>query len=418
MKILFIHNFYQERGGEDTAREAEMQILRGAGHTVIEFLRSNDEIREYSLGQKVSLAWRTSWSVKTYRQLRALLLQESPNVAHFHNIFPLVSPSAYYACSAAGIPVVQTLHNYRLLCPGGNLFRNGRVCEECIQHSLLRSVVHGCYHDSRPQTAVVAGMLGLHRFLGTWEKHVSQFLVCTEFARKKFVEAGFDAECLTVKPNFVVADPGPRPAPGRAALFCGRVSQEKGPELLVKAWMKLPFAVPLEIAGDGPLRSSLERDCAERGLRDVHFAGWLDRSAVQQRLRDARFLVVPSTCYEGFPLAIAEAYASGVPVIASCHGALAEIVLDGQTGLHFNSGDAISLAAKVEWAWTHPAEMDCMGRAARREFETKYSASVALRSLETAYERARKRCAKSPCAPASLIASKSPALAKHMNEAD
>ncbi|MGB9465153.1 MAG: glycosyltransferase family 4 protein [Candidatus Acidiferrum sp.] len=386
MKILVAHNSYQRRGGEDAVCEAETKLLREAGHEVIEYLRRNDEIHSYSFFEKASLAWRTSWSERANRELLGTLLRESPDVVHFHNTFPLISPSAYYACRAAGVPVVQTLHNYRLLCPSGNLFRDGHVCEECVSHSRLRSIVHGCYHESRIATAVVAGMLTLHGARRTWAEQVDLFLVCTEFARGKFVDAGFDEARIRVKPNFIAPDPGARLSGGNTALFIGRLSPEKGAQLLPPAWSKLATAMPLEIVGDGPLRASLEVDCVRLRLAGVHFCGWLDAQAAMKRLRAAKFLIVPSTCYEGFPLAVAEAYACGVPIIAAGHGGLAEIVRGGRTGLFFKPGDAEDLAAKVEWAWAHPDEMETMGRAARVEFETKYTPAAALNYLESAYE--------------------------------
>jgi glycosyltransferase involved in cell wall biosynthesis len=386
VKILVAHNFYQRSGGEDTVCQSEISLLREAGHHVIEYTRHNDEIHDYSLFEKASLGWRTSWSDRSHRDLRAILSRESPCIAHFHNTFPLISPSAYYACRDAGVPVIQTLHNYRLLCPGGNFFRDGHVCEECVSHSLFRSIAHACYRNSRPATAAIAGMLTLHGLLKTWSEQVDLFLVCSDFARKKFVDAGFDGARITVKPNFIAVDPGTRRDAATTALFIGRLSAEKGPQLLPTAWSKLAQPIPLEIVGDGPLRPSLTRDCACLALECVHFAGWIGSAAVIHRLRAARFLVVPSTCYEGFPLAIAEAYACGVPVIAAGHGGLAEIVFDGFTGLHFKPGDVDDLAAKVDWAWSHPEEMKCMGRNARAEFETKYTPGFALARLQAAYD--------------------------------
>ena len=395
MKILVAHNSYQQRGGEDAVCEAEIKLLRGAGHEVVEYLRHNDDLHEYSFIEKAALGWRTSWSGRTHRELSDILARESPDLAHFHNTFPLISPSAYYACRKAGVPVVQTLHNYRLLCPGGNFFRDGHICEDCVSRSLLRSVAHGCYRDSRLATAAVAGMLGVHALAQTWAKQVDLFLVCTEFARNKFVAAGFDGTRIRVKPNFIASDPreaegGPRLHAGSAALYIGRLSEEKGPQLLPLAWSKLSRAIPLEIVGDGPLRKSLEEDCARLGLDSVHLTGWLNTKKTVEHLSAARFLIVPSTCYEGFPMAVAEAYASGVPVIAAGHGGLAEIVRNGFTGLHFRPGDADDLAAKVEWAWSHPDEMEAMGRAARAEYATKYTAAAALQHLEAAYSSVRR----------------------------
>jgi len=418
MKILVAHNFYQRRGGEDAVCQSEITLLRKAGHIVIEYLLHNDEIHVYSLSKKASLGWRTSWSKRANRELRKILARESPDVAHFHNTFPLISPSAYYACRASGVPVVQTLHNYRLLCPGGNLFRDGHICEECVSHSLLYSIAHGCYRGSRIATAAVAGMLTVHGLSRTWEKQIDLFLVCTEFARRKFIDAGFDGERIRVKPNFIAPDPGVRLSGGSAALYIGRLSEEKGPQLLPQAWSKLAALIPLEIAGDGPLRAALEADCARLGIHSVHFAGWLGAQAAMDQLRAAKFLIVPSMCYEGFPMAIAEAYACGVPVIAAGHGGLAEIVRDGCTGLHFAAGDADDLAAKVEWAWTHPHEMEMMGRAAREEFETKYEAGAALEYLESAYESLLSGYQRSTAVPRALVPREPQSLTERQKGAD
>jgi glycosyltransferase involved in cell wall biosynthesis len=385
VKILVAHNFYQRRGGEDAVCEDEINLLREAGHEVVEYLRHNGEIQQYSFVQKASLGWRTSWSGRASRELQEILARESPDVAHFHNTFPLISPSAYYACQEAGVPVVHTLHNYRLLCPSGTLFRDGHVCEECLSHSLLRSVFHGCYHDSPIATAAVAGMLSFHGALRTWTEQVDLFLVCTQFTRRKFVAAGFDDARIRVKPNFVAQDPGTRSGRGDTALFLGRLSAEKGPQLLPAAWSKLREVIPLQIGGDGPLRASLEAECAQQNLSSVRFSGWIDAQTALERIRAARFLIVPSTCYEGFPMAVAEAFACGVPVIASGHGSLAEIVHEARTGLLFKPGDAEDLAVKVAWAWAHTEEMAAMGRAARAEYATKYSAKAALGHLESAY---------------------------------
>jgi glycosyltransferase involved in cell wall biosynthesis len=391
VKILVAHNFYQHSGGEDAVCASEIALLREGGHCVVEYLLHNDEIKNYSFLQKASLGWRVSWSPRADRELREILIRESPEVAHFHNTFPLISPSAYYACRAAGVPVVQTLHNFRLLCPAANLFRSGGICMECVHHSLSRSISHACYHDSRIATAAVAGMLAVHRILQTWDSQVDLFFVCSEFARQTFIGAGWDEARLRVKPNFIPRIPEDFAGEKNTALFLGRLSPEKGPQLLPLAWSKLAEAIPLEIAGEGPLRIALESECARRRLRNVHFFGWLGAPAAMNLLRSARFLIVPSVCYEGFPLVVVEAYASGVPVIVAGHGGLAEIVSDGSTGLHFRPGDAEDLSVKVAWAWTHPREMETIGQAARAEFETKYTAGAALEHLEAGYEFAMRR---------------------------
>ena len=386
MKILVAHSAYQQPGGEDIVCRNEAQLLRQAGHEVREYLDDNRRIKE--LNNVVLLAG-TIWSNSSHKKLRSILDQSRPDVAHFHNTFPLISPSVYYACHDSGIPVVQTLHNYRLLCPAASLYRDGHVCEECLHKSVkLPAVLHACYRDSRLATAAVSAMLAVHHSLGTWDRRVAHYIALSEFSRRKFVEGGLPAAKIAVKPNFVSPDPGARRRAGDYALYAGRLSAEKGPKLLLRAWKKGNLPVPLRIVGEGPLRAELEREKKALRFDNAIFDGRLERPLVMEIIKGARFLVLPSECYENFPLIIAEAYACGVPVIAPNLGAMAEIVRDGETGLHFEAGNAEDLANKVEWTWTHPAEMEDMGRGAREEFEAKYTAEQNLSMLLQIYERA------------------------------
>jgi glycosyltransferase involved in cell wall biosynthesis len=389
VKIMVAHNSYQQRGGEDAVREAEVSLLRAAGHEVIEFLRSNDEIRGYSFGQKLALACRTTWSRQSYRDLRDVLLWEAPDLVHFHNTFPLISPAAYYACVDAGVPVVQTLHNYRLLCPGANFLRDGRVCEECLGRSVpWPGLSHGCYRDSRVATASVAAMLTVHRFLRTWRDKVNVFIALTEFARQKHIEGGLPAERIVVKPNFLQTDPHPKVGLGDYALYIGRLSEEKGARVLIDAWSRLRVTIPLLMVGEGPLANELAEQIACHGLTSVTMLGRLANEEVLRLLHGARFLILPSVCFEGFPMTLVEAFGCGVPVIASGHGGAGEVVHDGSTGLLFTPGDSGALACKSEWAWQQAESMNEMGCAARAEFETRYTAGQNYRRLLEIYERA------------------------------
>lgn len=395
MKILVIHNRYQHRGGEDVACEAETRLLQTAGHAVIQYVRSNTELNDGSFLHYLSAAAGTVWSRHSYRELRELLFREKPDIAHFHNTFPLISPSAYYACADAGVPVVQTLHNYRLICPNAYFLRNGRVCQQCLGRTVpWPGVLHACYRQSRPASAVVATMLAAHHIFQTWQNQVAAYIALTEFARQKFIAGGLPAEKVFVKPNFVERDPGPQPQQisGDYALYVGRLSDEKGIRPLLAAWAQLRQEIPLKIAGDGPLREELALELSRvSAARAVRWLGAVPQSEILGLMRGARFLVVPSICFENFPLAIAEAFASALPVIASRLGAMAEIVADGETGLHFAPGDPNDLAAKAEWAWTHPGEMAAMGLRARAVFEEKYSPASALGNLESIYGCALRR---------------------------
>jgi exopolysaccharide biosynthesis WecB/TagA/CpsF family protein len=392
MKILLVHNGYRHRGGEDSVVAAETRLLRSAGHSVVEYFRSNGEISASSLVQRIQLCLNTVWSTESYRGLKDLIRRERPHVAHFHNTFPLISPVAYAACSEAGIPVVQTVHNYRMICPGGTLHRNGRPCEDCVgKFSSWPGVAHACYRENRPMTSTIVAMNAVHRALGTWKERVGLYVAPSRFARQKLVEGGLPAKKIVVKPHFVAPDPGRRTNPGASAIFAGRLSEEKGLRTLLKAWKLAGVEMPLRIVGDGPLRQELELKCRELGLENVRFDGELSHSETIEAIKAARFAIAPSECYETFSVTIAEAAACGVPAIASRHGALAEMVRDGNTGLLFKPGDPEDLAAAIKWVAQNPDSLAEMGLAARAMFETELTAEQNLPQLLSVYERAGAR---------------------------
>jgi glycosyltransferase involved in cell wall biosynthesis len=392
MKIVIVHNTYQQPGGEDVAVEAESNLLERRGHTVIRYSRSNDEMAMMSAPRRLLMVKDMIHSEKSKREMLDLLRDERPDLVHVHNTFMMVSPSVFEACREAGIPVVQTLHNYRLLCPGWSLCREGKVCEECIESGLWRGVWHGCYRDSRLMTAAVALMLQVHRVRGTWSHDVGGYVALTNFARDKFIEGGLPASRIGVKPNFLESDPGKRCSSGGFALFVGRLSAEKGAEVLLQAWQKLKGTIPLVIMGDGPLREPLESEAAARNLSNITFAGWRSRGEILSAMKSASLLITPSLWYEGFPMTVVEAFACGIPVICSRLGGLREIVEDGSTGLHFNPGDAEDLAGKLDLLWTQPAQLAAMGRAAREEYKGNYTAERNYELMMQIYTRTMAVC--------------------------
>jgi glycosyltransferase involved in cell wall biosynthesis len=388
MKIVVVHNTYQQAGGEDVAVAAETNLLVSRGHTVIRYSRSNDEIAAASLPRRLLMVKDIIHSGRSQREMLDLLRSERPDLVHVHNTFVMVSPSVFEACREAGIPAVQTLHNYRLLCPGWSLCREGKVCEDCLESGLWRGVWHACYRDSHLATAAVALMLQVHRMRGTWDRDVSGYVALTNFARGKFIQGGLPASRIGVKPNFLESDPGERSSTGNFALFVGRLSAEKGAEVLLRAWQKLKGTIPLVIIGDGPLRESLQAEAAAWNLSNVTFRGWRSRSEILCAMKSASLLITPSLWYEGFPMTIVEAFACGTPVICSRLGGLREIVQDGRTGRHFNPGDAEDLACKLDSLWMQPSQLTVMGRAARQEYKANYTAERNYQLLMEIYERA------------------------------
>jgi glycosyltransferase involved in cell wall biosynthesis len=395
LKILVVHNAYQQRGGEDVVVGAEVRLLEANGHAVVRYERHNDELQGRGALSGIGAAVETIWSSRSFREMAALIGKERPDVAHFHNTFPLISPSAYYACAQAGVPVVQTLHNYRLLCPAAKFLRDNKVCEACLGRNVAwPGVVHGCYRGSRPATAAAAAMLAVHRGMGSWQTKVDIYIALSEFGRRKFIEGGLPADRIVVKPNFVAGDLAARTQPGGYVLFVGRLSEEKGPQLLLSAWRGMQAKIPIRIAGDGPLLEKLSREIGDSSLVHIELVGHRPPDEVRALMQGARFLVFPSMWYEGFPMTVVEAFAGGLPVVASRLGSMAEIVQDGVTGLHFEPGNAADLAAKVERAWNHPEELACMGRAARTEYEAKYQPSTNYEMLMDIYRGAMARRAR------------------------
>jgi glycosyltransferase involved in cell wall biosynthesis len=383
MRILSVHNFYQQPGGEDAVFAAEAALLAGHGHQVRQYTRSNAEI-----GPKAGLATAigTVWSREACEDLRAAVHFGRPEVCHIHNFFPLVSPAVYRAVRGEGARVVQTLHNYRLLCPGASLFRDGRVCESCLGKWMpWRGVEHACYRDSRLASGSVAAMLALHHALGTWQEEVDCYIALTEFARRKFIEGGLPEDRIVVKPNFVDPDPGVGDGGGGFVLFAGRLAVEKDAATLIRAAARLGGRIQVKIAGDGPERERLVE--MARGLGHVEFLGRQPAPEVRSLMKQAALLVVPSAWFEGFPMVIAEAFATGLPVVASRLGALAEIVADGRTGRLFEAGDDEELAAVIERLLADANALGEMRRQARAEYEARYTAERNYGQLMAIYDR-------------------------------
>jgi glycosyltransferase involved in cell wall biosynthesis len=388
VRVLVAHNFYTQPGGEDVVFAQETELLRRFGHYVVEYSRSNDEIA--ALGKLKTISG-VVWSAQAAKDIAQLIDRERPEVAHFHNTMPLISPAVYYACRKRGVPVVQTLHNYRLICPGADLFRAGRVCEQCLGHAWpWPSIIHGCYHGSRIESTAVALMLTIHRSLKTWRQAVAVYIALTEFERRKLIEGGLPPEKIVVKPNFVDPDPGPAPSAGRYAIFLGRFRRETIIPML-EAWQRLT-GLPLKLVGGGPELPWVLAEIHRRGLDNhIEVLNHVPRSQVFTLIRGAQFLLFPSPWYETFGMTMIEAFACGVPVIAAGVGTRSEIVEEGKTGLHYVPGNAQDLAEKVQWAVAHPTDMQNMGAIARDIYLTRYTAERNYSLLMAVYDMAAGR---------------------------
>ncbi len=389
MKISILHNRYKLSGGEDGVVRAEQALLVANGHEVNVLEVSNDRI--VGVWDKIGTAIGCIYSLQSKQQISAVLADLSPDIVHVHNFFPLLSPSIYDACRAADIPVVQTLHNYRLVCPKAIPFRNDKICEDCFDLAIpWPGVLHGCYRGSRLQTAAVSAMLGLHRLCGTWQHRVDAYITLSEFQKQVFVRAGLPEDRLFVKPNFVFSSElSAELERDDFALFVGRLSEEKGLAVLLDAYLQHGLTIPLKIIGDGPLSQNLAAKAA--GLPHVTFMGRQDAQVVARMMKQAKFLVFPSIWYEGFPLTIVEAYACQLPVIAPDLGSMSEIIVDGVTGLHFESGNPTDLASKIQWAIAHPLLLSKMGEAAHHTYQTCYRPEINYQQLLHIYRSALDR---------------------------
>jgi glycosyltransferase involved in cell wall biosynthesis len=385
MRILQIHNNYQFTGGEDVAVEAEYSLLQSNGNDVNLFEVSNENIR--GTKAKIETAINVSYSKKYSNKLVDRIGYFQPEIVHVHNFFPLLTPSIYDVCKSFGLPVIQTLHNYRIICPGAYLMKNGVICEDCLTGSAFKAALHGCYRDSRIGSLPVAYMVQTHRKRKTWQKKIDRFIALTEFAMNKFIQAGLPSERIEVKPNFIHPDPGTGNGNGKYALFVGRISKEKGIVTLLQAWKKIR-GVPIKFVGDGSLIEETRKIAIRKNLHDVELLGIIDRKDVLTFMEKAIFLVFPSECYEGFPMTVAEAFACGLPVLSSRIGGMTEIVENGVTGLHFEPGDSDDLADKAQWLVDNPDVCARMGKNARQVFLEKYSANKNYEILMDIYQKA------------------------------
>jgi glycosyltransferase involved in cell wall biosynthesis len=384
MRVLFIHNFYQQYGGEDAVVRSEMDMLERRGVRTQLYSRHNDEIKQYGLARKASLALTIAGAPKTRRDLADAIEEFRPDVAYLHNVFPLISPAAYEVLEEHGVPVVQAMHNFRLFCANGLLYTRGAVCERCLGGNHWPAVVRGCIRHGRCASGAYAAALWWMRRSHTLDR-ISRFVCLTPFAMAKFAEAGLPPEKLVVRSNSIDAGSVVPEYRGDYGLYLGRLSVEKGLYTLFAAARMRPD-LPLVIAGSGPLEAELREAAA--GMPNIRFAGFQSGEAKRELLRKARFTVICSEWYENFPMAALEAFAAGKPIIGSDLGSIPHLVQHGETGLLFQPGNARDLAEKMSMLAASPALCERMGRAARKCVEDRYDSKAAFTKLMDIFEGA------------------------------
>jgi len=390
VKILLCHNFYQQSGGEDAVVLALKTLLEAKGHRVIFYAEDNRKIKEYSTVQKAGFFPRTVFSSRTYKRLRRLSDQEKPDIAHVHNVFPLLSPALYVALSQADIPIVQSIHNYRLMCINGLCLRDGQICERCNGGQLFSGVRFKCYRDSYLLSGLYAFTIGWHRRLGTFDR-INRFIASTRFAAEKLADSGVAAlSKISILGNFLSE---PLPNYGRPDMcrpyfvYVGRFSQEKGIFTLLEAFSDLRH-IRLKIMGSGPLLKKMQTYIEEYDLQNIEILGYVSEDVKVHTLRNALCCIVPSECYEVFPFVLLESAAVGTPVIASRIGSLATLISGGETGLLFNPGDSGDLRSTIERVLSEPAMAIQMGQEARCWLEAAYTPEAHHTGLMDIYHKA------------------------------
>jgi glycosyltransferase involved in cell wall biosynthesis len=378
-RVLIVHNKYQLPGGEDSVVQSEAELLSCNGHAVELYLRHNGEIQR---SNQLAVGVQAIWSSRTIDEVGNQIARFKPDIVHIHNSFPLISPSVVWVAARRNVPVVMTLHNYRLICPQALLLRNGKPCEECVGTVPLPGLRHGCYRNSRAQTAFSAAVVQVHSVLGTWNRKISRYLALTDFARELFIKGGLPADKIIVRGNFV---PEARHEPGvqrNGFLFVGRLSEEKGVDVLLRAALQAP-GQEVFVIGDGPLS-----DKVRHASSNVRWLGHQSPEEIARLMRRAKALVLPSVWYENFPRVLVEAYSHGLPVIGSRLGALASLVDHRVTGLHFDVADHISLATAMALMESDSDLVDQLGAGAYRKYRAEMTPSVAYASLISAYRAA------------------------------
>jgi glycosyltransferase involved in cell wall biosynthesis len=381
VKVLQVHTRYRRSGGEDAVVATEAGLLRDAGHTVVPHLAANPPGR-LDAGLNFATA---VWNRSAAADVRRVASEVRPDVVHVHNTWFGLSPAILPSLRSLGLPVVMTLHNYRLVCAAATLVRDGAPCLDCVGTHPWHAVQHRCYRGSRAQSIVAATSIAVHQARRTWHKDVDRFLALTAFGRDLFVAGGLPAERIVVKSNSV-PDPGPRlqpPSSSDTVVFLGRLTLEKGIADLVDAWRSIPPPLELLVVGEGPLLDSLRARAPDR----VSFSGWLPPEDIEPLLLRARALVFPSVSHEGQGLVALEAAAAGLPVLFSDLGAMAGIFAPGADELAMPPGDPAGMATFLA-RLADDEFVDRHGAFCRRRFDERYTHEVATSRLEAIYREA------------------------------
>lgn len=388
MKVLVVHNYYQEKGGEYVAVTNQINLFKSNGIDSSLFTKESLEFKSQPIAEKIFAIPETIYSRKSYNEIKAIVEQEKPDVAHVHNVFPLLSPSVYLALKEAGIPIIQTIHNFRFLCPNGLFFTHGHSCELCKKGNTTHAVRQKCYKNSYLFSALYALSIGINRRNGIFQL-IDRFVALTRFTKDKLIESGLAApEKISVLGNFI-PDPLPEVQNGnsdqRRVAFIGRLSEEKGILTLVKAMRYMPD-VRLFIAGEGPAKVKIDQLRAEYELENIQMTGQLEGDKKWDLIRDVQAVIVPSECYETFSITTLEAMAAGRAVVASRIGSLPYLVDQNINGVLFDPGHSQQLAQSIRELVSDPQKCSLLGLNGRKKVENHFSETAHLEGLMEIYK--------------------------------
>lgn len=385
-KVLIVHNYYQIPGGEDTVVENESNMLRENGHDVVFYTRHNNEIKNRNVLDKIKLFFESIFSIKTYREVKKIIKKENIDIVHVHNTLPLISPAVYYAAFKSKVPVVQTIHNFRLLCPGATLTRNGKICEDCMHDGLCSALKHKCYRNSFFQTLSMVVSLKVHRILKTYQK-IDGYIALTQFNKNKLLNLVKDKDKVYVKPNFVKCTDSKKYQKRETEnyfVFIGRLDKLKGIDLIVESWIDIKD-VELIVIGDGPLKKELETYVKKNNIANIKLLGFMKREEAFEIIKRSKAIIMASQWYEGFPMTIVESFSLGVPVIAGNIGNLGAIITHNKNGVLFEHDSKKDLKNKINMLINNKDLNETLNEGAFKTFVENYDDKINYRYLYDIY---------------------------------
>ncbi len=384
MKVVLVHNFYQIAGGEDSVFKNEAEMLIRDGHEVVLYTKDNHAIK--TTWQRMLVFFACIFSIREFLQFWRFISLKKPDIVHVHNYFPLISPAVFYCCYLRKVPVVHTLHNFRAICPTAILAHQGKIEERSVRGSAFWAVKSRVYKNSLLGSFSLYLMVSIHKKLGTWQRCVDKFICLTEFSKGKFTEAGWPIHKLSVKPNFLRSSAADIHPSKSGALYVGRLSEEKGIQVLLDAWKNINY--PLTIVGDGPLKNLV----VTHDNPNITYVGFKSSAEVLELLQTAAFIVMPSTCYEGLPMVLIEAFSVGTPAIVSNIGGMKEVVQNEISGMHFKVADSEDLSKQVNKLIVNAKLLSDLSEGAKQNYLKHYAEEANCRVLVKIYESAIMEC--------------------------